>query len=363
MKALFYLAVMMPLWSSYLVKVYAWKLLARQGRRRRLVHAGRGPARAARRRLSTPIDRRPVALGQLHRHGAGLPLSLDCRSWCCRCRRRWSVCRSRSSRPPATSAPSPARPSAHVILPLALPGVVAGSIFTFSLTLGDYIVPADRRPVVADPRPGRLHAAGHGRKHPARRRLLGRADRHHGRVPDDRQAHGGLRCAVSRERTSTAARRSACSSPRRRASLFLHVPLAFIILYAFTSEDRSFQFPPPGYTLHWFARRLGPAGYLGGAGPLAPVALAFDGCWPWSSARLPPPRWRGRNSSAARRSRSSSSCRSRFPASSPASRCAPPSTWRTSPSRSGPSSLATRRSASSSSTTTPSRASADCRPP
>jgi putative spermidine/putrescine transport system permease protein len=28
-----------------------------------------------------------------------------------------------------------------VILPLALPGVIAGSIFTFSLTLGDYIIP------------------------------------------------------------------------------------------------------------------------------------------------------------------------------------------------------------------------------
>ena len=28
-----------------------------------------------------------------------------------------------------------------VILPLAFPGVVAGSIFTFSLTLGDYIIP------------------------------------------------------------------------------------------------------------------------------------------------------------------------------------------------------------------------------
>jgi putative spermidine/putrescine transport system permease protein len=28
-----------------------------------------------------------------------------------------------------------------VVLPLALPGIVAGSIFTFSLTLGDYITP------------------------------------------------------------------------------------------------------------------------------------------------------------------------------------------------------------------------------
>lgn len=29
----------------------------------------------------------------------------------------------------------------HVIVPLALPGLVAGSIFTFSLTLGDYVTP------------------------------------------------------------------------------------------------------------------------------------------------------------------------------------------------------------------------------
>jgi putative spermidine/putrescine transport system permease protein len=35
--------------------------------------------------------------------------------------------------------------------------------------------------------------------------------------------------------------------------LFLHVPLALIILYSFTTEDRSYQFPPPGYTLRWYA--------------------------------------------------------------------------------------------------------------
>jgi putative spermidine/putrescine transport system permease protein len=35
--------------------------------------------------------------------------------------------------------------------------------------------------------------------------------------------------------------------------LFLHVPLAFIILYAFTTEERSYAFPPPGYTARWFA--------------------------------------------------------------------------------------------------------------
>ncbi|MCP5119379.1 MAG: ABC transporter permease subunit, partial [bacterium] len=29
----------------------------------------------------------------------------------------------------------------HIVFPLALPGIIAGSIFTFSLTMGDYIIP------------------------------------------------------------------------------------------------------------------------------------------------------------------------------------------------------------------------------
>jgi putative spermidine/putrescine transport system permease protein len=35
--------------------------------------------------------------------------------------------------------------------------------------------------------------------------------------------------------------------------LFLHLPLALIFLYAFTTEEKSYQFPPPGYTLQWFS--------------------------------------------------------------------------------------------------------------
>ena len=34
---------------------------------------------------------------------------------------------------------------------------------------------------------------------------------------------------------------------------FLHFPVLIIILYAFTTEDRTYQFPPPGLTLHWFS--------------------------------------------------------------------------------------------------------------
>ena len=35
--------------------------------------------------------------------------------------------------------------------------------------------------------------------------------------------------------------------------LFLHLPLALIFLYAFTTEEKSYEFPPPGYTAKWFA--------------------------------------------------------------------------------------------------------------
>ncbi len=35
--------------------------------------------------------------------------------------------------------------------------------------------------------------------------------------------------------------------------LFLHLPILIIFLYAFTTEDRSYAFPPPGLTLEWFA--------------------------------------------------------------------------------------------------------------
>ncbi len=41
--------------------------------------------------------------------------------------------------------------------------------------------------------------------------------------------------------------------------LFLHLPILLIFLYAFTTEDRSYQFPPPGLTLKWFGVTWGRA--------------------------------------------------------------------------------------------------------
>jgi putative spermidine/putrescine transport system permease protein len=33
---------------------------------------------------------------------------------------------------------------------------------------------------------------------------------------------------------------------------FMHLPVLVIVLYAFTAADRTYEFPPPGLTLHWF---------------------------------------------------------------------------------------------------------------
>jgi len=139
-RALFYLGVMLPLWSSYLVKIYAWKLLlAKEGIFNWLMEKLHltGVLELL---LSTPV----IGGSSLSVSYIGtflvfvyvwlpfmiLPIQA-------------SLERVPNAMLDASSdlGASPFVTFRHVILPLAMPGVIAGSIFTFSLTLGDYIVP------------------------------------------------------------------------------------------------------------------------------------------------------------------------------------------------------------------------------
>ncbi|RWH78580.1 MAG: ABC transporter permease [Mesorhizobium sp.] len=139
-KALFYLGVMLPLWSSYLVKIYAWKLiLAKEGiltwllAKLHLVWLLDGW-------LSLPI----VGGNSLSVSSTGtfivfvyvwLPfMILPVQA---------ALERVPGNLVEASSdlGASPGQTFRNVLFPLALPGIVAGSIFTFSLTLGDYIIP------------------------------------------------------------------------------------------------------------------------------------------------------------------------------------------------------------------------------
>ena len=139
-KAALYIAVMLPLWSSYLVRLYAWKLLlAREGAISWLAYELHlvwlldallslpsigGPSLSFS-AIGTfivfvymwlPFMILPVQAAIERIPGSYLEASGDLGA-------------------------GPSMTFRRVILPLALPGIAAGSIFTFSLTLGDYIIP------------------------------------------------------------------------------------------------------------------------------------------------------------------------------------------------------------------------------
>ena len=139
-KAFFYIAVMLPLWSSYLVKVYAWKLiLAKEGilnwlfeslHLSWLLNAYLGIPVLGGNSLSVSYTGTFLVFLYVWLPFMILPMQA-------------ALERVPASYLEASSdlGAHPFQTFRHVIFPLALPGVIAGSIFTFSLTLGDYIIP------------------------------------------------------------------------------------------------------------------------------------------------------------------------------------------------------------------------------
>jgi putative spermidine/putrescine transport system permease protein len=139
-KALFYLAVMLPLWSSYLVRVYAWKLLlAKEGiitwvldqlHLVWLLDAVLTLPIVEGSSLSTSYIGTFLVFVYIWLPYMILPIEAALER----------VPRSMIEASADLGAP-PGATLRNVILPLAVPGIAAGSIFTFSLTLGDYIIP------------------------------------------------------------------------------------------------------------------------------------------------------------------------------------------------------------------------------
>jgi putative spermidine/putrescine transport system permease protein len=140
MKAALYLAVMLPLWSSYLVRVYAWKLiLAKEG----VVTWFAGKMHltwALDAVLATPVLGGPsLSISYIGSFLVFLYIWLPFMILpIVAALERVPASLTEAS---ADLGATPHQTFRKVILPLAFPGVVAGSIFTFSLTLGDYIIP------------------------------------------------------------------------------------------------------------------------------------------------------------------------------------------------------------------------------
>jgi putative spermidine/putrescine transport system permease protein len=124
-KAALVVAVLMPLWSSYLVKVYAWRVILSAGgvfnwALHPLGIQGPGYGNLAvwlvMSYLWLPYMILPIFAGLERIPDSLLAASEDLGA-------------------------GPLTTFRRVVLPMALPAVIAGSIFTFSLTLGDYITP------------------------------------------------------------------------------------------------------------------------------------------------------------------------------------------------------------------------------
>jgi putative spermidine/putrescine transport system permease protein len=122
-----YVAILLPLWASYLAKVYAWLLIFTHDGLLNwsLGKVGVGPVSLIYSNPAVfivfcyvwlPFMVAPIyaALERIPPSQIEASQDLGARTW---------------------------RTTRLVILPLILPGVVAGSIFTFSLTLGDFITP------------------------------------------------------------------------------------------------------------------------------------------------------------------------------------------------------------------------------
>lgn len=139
-KAVFYLGIMLPLWSSYLVKVYAWKLiLAKEGILNWVF---------AKLHLTWLLDG-ILAIPVI----GGNSLSISYIGTFIVFVYVWLPFMILPTQAALERVPGnlveasgdlgadPRQTFRHVLFPLALPGIVAGSIFTFSLTMGDYIIP------------------------------------------------------------------------------------------------------------------------------------------------------------------------------------------------------------------------------
>lgn len=140
MKAFFYIAVMLPMWASYIVKAYSWTAILAKGGIIYWVLDRLHLTGALEQLLALPwIGGSTLSTSHLGRFVVFTYLWLPFMVL--------PIQAALERVPPNLVQASmdlgarPAQTFRYVILPLALPGVVAGSIFTFSLTLGDFIIP------------------------------------------------------------------------------------------------------------------------------------------------------------------------------------------------------------------------------
>lgn len=139
-KGFFYIAVMLPMWASYIVKTYAWTVILSQEGILYWCFNHLGLTGALQSLLQLPvIGGNTLATSNLGRFTVFTYIWLPFMILPIQA----ALERVPTNLLQASSdlGAKPAQTFRKILLPLVFPGVVAGSIFTFSLTLGDYIIP------------------------------------------------------------------------------------------------------------------------------------------------------------------------------------------------------------------------------
>src|SRR5205807_9246454 len=127
LQAVLFVLVLLPLWSSYLVRVYAWRLiLAHDG----ALHWSLGKLHLPQSALGYSNTAMWIVFSYIWLPFMILPIYAALE--------RIPDSYFEASRDLGAKGRTTLR---RIVLPLVLPGIVAGSIFTFSLTLGDYVTP------------------------------------------------------------------------------------------------------------------------------------------------------------------------------------------------------------------------------
>lgn len=139
-KGFFYIAVMLPMWASYIVKTYAWTVILSQEGILYWCFNHLGLTSSLQSLLQLPfIGGNTLATSNLGRFMVFTYIWLPFMILPIQA----ALERVPTNLLQASSdlGAKPAQTFRKVLFPLVFPGVVAGSIFTFSLTLGDYIIP------------------------------------------------------------------------------------------------------------------------------------------------------------------------------------------------------------------------------
>ena len=139
-KGFFYIAVMLPMWASYIVKTYAWTVILSQEGILYWLFNHLGLTGGLESLLQLPvIGGNTLATSNLGRFMVFTYIWLPFMILPIQA----ALERVPTNLLQASSdlGAKPAQTFRKVLFPLVFPGVVAGSIFTFSLTIGDYIIP------------------------------------------------------------------------------------------------------------------------------------------------------------------------------------------------------------------------------